>query len=65
VNPGDLLRGDSDGVVVLPKAREDEILATAETIQAAEDKIRAAVRAGQPLREARAALGYHALQTKV
>ncbi|MCB1396835.1 MAG: RraA family protein [Rhodobacter sp.] len=64
VNPGDLLRGDSDGVVVLPKAREDEILATAETIQAAEDKIRAAVRAGQPLREARAALGYHALQTK-
>jgi len=64
VNPGDLLRGDSDGVVVLPKAREDEILATAETIQAAEDKIRAAVRAGQPLREARAELGYHALQTK-
>ncbi|MCC5986085.1 MAG: RraA family protein [Pararhodobacter sp.] len=64
VNSGDLLRGDSDGVVVLPKAREDEILAMAEAIEAAEEKIRTAVRAGKPLREARAELGYHTLQTK-
>ncbi|WP_372603469.1 RraA family protein [Actibacterium sp.] len=64
VCPGDLMRGDSDGIVVLPQAREDEILDAAEAIEAAEDKIRAAVRAGTPLREARAQLGYHSLQTK-
>lgn len=64
VCPGDLLRGDSDGVVVLPKAREDEILDTAEAIEAAEEKIRKAVLAGKTLREARAELGYHKLQTK-
>src|SRR3984885_4142649 len=29
VPPGDLLRGDADGVVVIPKAFEDEVLATA------------------------------------
>jgi regulator of RNase E activity RraA len=64
VSPGDLLRGDSDGVVVLPRAREDEILDVAEAIEVAEEKIREAVRAGKSLREARAALGYHALQSK-
>ncbi|WP_346893267.1 RraA family protein [uncultured Roseibium sp.] len=64
VCPGDLLRGDSDGVVVLPKAREDEILDTAEAIETAEDKIRKAVLAGKTLREARTELGYHKLQTK-
>src|SRR5690349_19305853 len=37
VQPGDLLRGDADGVVVLPKEHEDRILAAAEEIAAAED----------------------------
>ena len=64
VCPGDLLRGDADGIVVLPKEREDEVLATAESIHATEDAIRAAVRAGLSLREARARFGYHGLQTR-
>lgn len=64
VCPGDLLRGDSDGVVVLPRAREDEILDVAERIEAAEEKIRDAVRAGKSLRQARIELGYHTLQSK-
>ncbi len=64
VCPGDLIRADSDGVVVLPRDLEDRILDTAETIQNAEEKIRAAVRAGRSLREARAEIGYHSLQTK-
>lgn len=64
VCPGDLVRGDADGVVVLPRAREDELLAIAEKVQAAEDAIRRSVREGMSLREARARHGYHSLQTR-
>lgn len=64
VCPGDLLRGDADGVVVIPRAQEDEVLAAAEQIQSAEDAIRAAVRGGMSLREARDKHRYHSLQTR-
>lgn len=64
VCPGDLVRGDADGVVVIPRAFEDQVLAAAEQIQAAEDAIRAAVRAGASLRQARESHGYHRLQTR-
>jgi 4-hydroxy-4-methyl-2-oxoglutarate aldolase len=64
VCPGDLLRGDADGVVVIPKAHEDAVLATAERIHEVEDAIRGAVRQGLGLRAARAKFGYHALQTR-
>jgi len=64
VCPGDLLRGDADGVVVIPKAREDEVLASAEAIQQAEDAIRASVRGGMSLREAREKHRYHQLQAR-
>lgn len=64
VCPGDLVRGDADGVVVIPKEREDEVLASAEVIQQAEDAIRESVRAGMSLREAREKHRYHQLQTR-
>ena len=64
VCPGDLVRGDADGVVVIPQAQENQVLATAEAIQHAEDAIRASVRAGMTLREARVQHGYHQLQTR-
>ena len=64
VAPGDLVRGDADGVVVVPREHEERVLEAAETIQAAEDAIRAAVRGGMSLREARQAHGYHQLQTQ-
>lgn len=64
VAPGDLVRGDADGVVVVQREHEERVLAAAEAIQAAEDAIRAAVRAGMSLREARIAHGYHQLQTR-
>jgi regulator of RNase E activity RraA len=64
IHPGDLLRGDSDGVVVLPRAHEEEILRVAEEIDAVEDRIRRAVKGGTTLAEARRQLGYHQLQTK-
>jgi len=64
VCPGDLMRGDADGVVVIPKAHEGAVLDAAEEIQAAEDAIRASVREGMSLREAREKHHYHQLQTR-
>jgi regulator of RNase E activity RraA len=64
VEPGDLLLGDGDGLVVVPAARAEEVLAAAEEIERAEDAIRVAVEAGSSLREARQEAGYHDLQTR-
>lgn len=64
VSPGDILRGDADGVVVIPRQHEAEVLAAAEEIAAAEDAIRAAVRSGKRLADARNEYGYHRLQSK-
>ena len=64
VDAGDLLRGDADGVVVIPRNHEDAVLAAAEEIDAVEQRIRAAINEGQTLAEARRALGYHQLQTR-
>ncbi len=64
VHPGDILRGDADGVVAIPRAHEDEVLRIAEEIDAVEDRIRRAVQEGKTLAEARREFGYHQLQTK-
>lgn len=64
VCPGDLLRGDADGVVVIPRTREAEVLDAAERIDRAEQAIRDRLDAGASLAEARAELKYHSLQTK-
>ncbi len=64
VAPGDLLRGDADGVLVIPRAHEEAVLAAAEEIHAAEEQIRAAVRGGLRLDEARRQFRYHALQKR-
>jgi regulator of RNase E activity RraA len=64
VNPGDILRGDADGVLVIPHAHEDAVLAAAEEIDAVEQTIRNAVNEGRTLAEARKTLGYHRLQTR-
>lgn len=64
VLPGDLLRGDADGVVAIPRTHEDEVLKAAEEIDAAEDQIRRAVKEGKTLAEARRQYGYHQLQSR-
>lgn len=64
VSPGDWLVGDADGVVSIPADRVSEVLAIAREIEEAEDRIRAAVRDGMRLDEARRAANYHALQTR-
>ena len=64
VSPGDILRGDADGVVVLPQGHEEEILDIAENIETVEQKIRTSVKGGMSLKEARTMHKYHTLQRK-
>ncbi len=64
VAPGDILKGDTDGVVVIPKEHEERVLAVAEEIEAAENHIREAARSGVRLDEARKQFKYHQLQTR-
>ena len=64
VAPGDILRGDPDGVIVIPQAHEVAVLDAAEEIHAAEEQIREACRSGMRLDEARAQFKYHQLQTR-
>jgi regulator of RNase E activity RraA len=62
VEPGDVLLGDGDGLVAVPAARASEVVDVARTIRDTEERIRAAVEAGERLDTARAAGGYHDLQ---
>jgi regulator of RNase E activity RraA len=64
VGPGDLIRGDADGVIAIPRREEETILATAEHIAGAEQNIRDAVLSGMRLDEARKRFGYFKLQSK-
>ena len=64
VAPGDILRGDADGIVVIPQAHETAVLDTAESIETAENDIREAVRSGTRLDEARRKFRYHDLQSR-
>ena len=64
VRPGDLLRGDADGVVVIPREHEEAVLSAAAEIDHAEREIREAVRAEMRLDEARKQFQYHGLQTR-
>ena len=64
VDPGDFMLGDWDGVIVIPKDRISQVAEVASGIEAAEDRIRAAVEKGERLDAARKTQGYHSLQTK-
>lgn len=64
VAPGDLLRADADGVLVIPRSHEENVLSAAEEIESAENLIREAVRSGMRLDEARRQFKYHNLQSR-
>ncbi len=53
VSDGDVLLGDADGVVVVPRARESEIIELARKVDAREASIREALESGMRLEEAR------------
>lgn len=64
VSPGDIIVGDADGVVVIPKEHESALLDAAEEIDRAEERIRDAIRSGSRLDEARRMHRYHQLQSR-
>lgn len=64
VRPGDIIVGDADGVVAIPKEMEERVLAVALEIEEAENKIREAIEQGMRLDEARQLFKYHSLQSK-
>jgi 4-hydroxy-4-methyl-2-oxoglutarate aldolase len=64
VQPGDLMRGDADGIIVIPAQHEEAILAAAEEISSAEEQIRKAVQSGMRLDDARKEFRYHQLQSR-
>jgi regulator of RNase E activity RraA len=57
INPGDLIVGDIDGVVVIPVAAIDEVIAKVEEKNSGENLFRNAVRDGMAPSEAFAKFG--------
>jgi 4-hydroxy-4-methyl-2-oxoglutarate aldolase len=64
VDAGDLMLGDWDGVVVVPKERIEHVADVASRIEEAENRIREAVERGLRLDEIRKTQQYHSLQTR-
>ncbi len=64
VEPDDLLLGDADGVLAIPKDHEERVVELAEEIDAAEEKIMEALRQGKKLYDARMEFKYHELQRR-
>jgi regulator of RNase E activity RraA len=65
VEPGDLLLGDGDGVLVIAKEHEEAVLQAAQEIDAAEERIRNEIAKGGRLDAAREKFKYHTLQSRV
>jgi regulator of RNase E activity RraA len=64
VKPGDIMLGDDSGVVVIPRERFDDVFRIAQEIAEKELAIEENVKTGMTLREARAQVSYHSLQTR-
>lgn len=64
VTPGDILVGSDDGVVVVPKEKEEEVLSVAQSISEAEANLLGEAMKGTRLDEARKKYGYHNLQSR-
>ena len=64
IAPGDLVTADADGVVAVGAAHLGAVVELAEHIEDTERRLVEAVRTGRTLAQARADLGYHALQSR-
>jgi len=61
---GDILVGDADGILVIPRVRETEVYETAREIEDAEQAIERETAKGIRLDDARKTFRYHQLQTR-
>lgn len=64
VEPGDVVVGDADGIVVIPRSRQEEVLAASREIAEAEARIRQEIERGGRLDEARRRHRYFQLQSR-
>ena len=64
VRPGDLLLGDADGVIAVPREIASEVAETCAEISAREEAVLADVLAGATIAQARRSHGYHLLQRR-
>ena len=64
VRPGDIILGDDSGALCIPKEVAEQVLEIAKGIEDTEQKIIAEIKKGSTLKQARAKLGYHHLQSK-
>ncbi|WP_175852917.1 RraA family protein [Burkholderia anthina] len=60
----DIVVADANGVVIVPRGRARDVAQVARQIEAVESRIREQIAQGKTLGDARAALGYHTLQSK-
>ncbi|TGN93113.1 RraA family protein [Burkholderia sp. USMB20] len=60
----DIVVADANGAVIVPRGRAREVARVARRIEEVESHIREQIAQGKTLGEARAALGYHTLQSK-
>lgn len=58
INFGDYVRGDANGVVIIPQTKINDVLNRCKTIECTENKILAAVKKGMKLSEARLKFNY-------
>jgi 4-hydroxy-4-methyl-2-oxoglutarate aldolase len=61
VHPGDLVIADGSGVVFIPRAKEQEVIAQAEALAQAEARMAAAIRGGRSVVEVMETLGYESM----
>ncbi|WP_269500977.1 RraA family protein [Burkholderia sp. IMCC1007] len=64
VTARDIVVADANGVVIVPRGRAREVAQVARQIEEVESRIREQIAQGKTLGDARAALGYHTLQSK-
>ena len=65
IHPADLVVADGSGAVVVPATLVDRVVDTVARVAAMERQVLDDVRAGMPLREARARRGYHEVARRV
>jgi regulator of RNase E activity RraA len=64
VHPGDLVIADGSGVVFIPRAREEEVIAQAEALARREAAMAEAIRGGRSILEVMETLGYESMTAK-